>query len=45
MRQGGYGKRAKDFDLKSVYSVTLGWGAGDVDFYVDNVSLYRVKKL
>jgi hypothetical protein len=45
MRQGGYGKRAPYFDLKSVYSVTLGWGPGNVDFYIDNVSLYRTKKL
>ena len=44
MRQGGYGKRAPEFDLKSVYSVTLGWGPGSVDFYIDNVSLYRPKK-
>ena len=44
MRQGGYGKRAPEFDLKSVYSVTLGWGPGNVDFYIDNVSLYRLKK-
>ncbi len=45
MRQGGYGKRAPFFDLKSLYSITLQWGAGNVDFYIDNVSLYRTKKL
>lgn len=44
MRQGGYGKRARDFDRKSMYSITLGWGAGDVDFYIDNVTFYRTKK-
>ena len=45
MRQGGYGKHAPYFDLKSVYSITLGWGSGNVDFYIDNVSFYRTKKL
>ena len=45
MRQGGYGKRAEFFDLKSLYSITLGWGAPNVDFYLDNGSLYRTKKL
>ena len=43
MRQGGYGKVAPEFDLKSVYSVTLGWGPGNMDFYIDNVSLYKTK--
>jgi hypothetical protein len=45
MRQGGYGKRAPEFDLKSAYSITLGWGSGNVDFYLDNISLYRTRKL
>jgi hypothetical protein len=43
MRQGGYGKVAKEFDLTSVYSVTLGWGPGNMDIYLDNVSLYKTK--
>jgi hypothetical protein len=43
MRQGGYGKIAPEFDLKSVYSVTLGWGPGNMDIYIDNVSLYKTK--
>lgn len=46
MRQGGYGKVAEGgLDLKSVYSITLGWGPGNVDFFIDNVSFYRTKKL
>ena len=45
MRQGGYGKIAPEFDLHSVYSLILQWGAGNVDFYIDNVSFYRTKKL
>jgi hypothetical protein len=45
MRQGGYGKIAPEFDLKSVYSVTLGWGPGNMDIYIDNVSLYKTKSL
>gem|GEM_PF-3508153 len=45
MRQGGYGKISPELDLKSVYSVTLQWGAGDSDFYIDDVSFYRTKKL
>ncbi len=43
MRQGGYGKRAPEFDLTSSYSLTLGWGSGNVDFYIDNVSFYRTR--
>ena len=46
MRQGGYGKVSEDgLDLKSVYSITLGWGPGNVDFFLDNVSFYRTKTL
>ena len=45
MRQGGYGKISPDLDLTAVYSVTLGWGPGNMDIYMDNVSLYRTKKL
>ncbi len=45
MRQGGYGKVSLEgFDLKSLYSLTLGWGPGNVDFFFDNVSFYRTKK-
>ena len=43
MRQGGYGKVAPEFDLTSVYSVTLGWGPGNMDIYLDNVSLYKTR--
>ena len=45
MRQGGYGKRSPEFDLHSAYSITLAWGPGNLDFFIDNVSLYRAKKL
>jgi hypothetical protein len=45
MRQGGYGKRSPEFDLHSAYSITLAWGPGNLDFFIDNVSLYRTKKL
>ena len=44
MRQGGYGKVAEvGLDLTSAYSITLGWGPGNVDFFLDNVSFYRTK--
>jgi len=41
MRQGGYGRRSPYFDRLTAYSITLGWGAGNVDFYFDNVTFYR----
>jgi hypothetical protein len=45
LRQGGYGKVSPEgLDLKSAYSITLGWGPGNVDFFIDNVSFYRTKK-
>jgi hypothetical protein len=45
MRQGGYGKVSPYFDLTSLYSITLGWGVGNVDFFFDDISFYRVKPL
>jgi hypothetical protein len=45
MRQGGYGKVSPYFDLTSLYSLTLGWGVGNVDFFLDDISFYRVKAL
>ncbi len=44
MRQGGYGKVSPYFDLQSLYSITLGWGVGNVDFYFDDISFYRAKQ-
>ena len=45
MRQGGFGKVSLEgLDLKSAYSITLGWGPGNVDFFFDDVSFYRTKK-
>jgi hypothetical protein len=41
MRQGGYGKISPEFDLHSAYSITLAWYTGNLDFFIDNVSLYR----
>ncbi|HEY4102318.1 MAG TPA: hypothetical protein VGM44_00440, partial [Polyangiaceae bacterium] len=44
MRQGGYGKVAPFRDLTSAYSITLQWGAGNVDFFFDNISFYRAQQ-
>jgi hypothetical protein len=45
MRQGGYGKRSPMLDKSAIYSITLGWSAGTVDLYIDDVTLYRTRKL
>lgn len=44
MRQGGYGKKSPMLDKSAIYSITIGWSAGTVDLYIDDVTLYRTKK-
>jgi hypothetical protein len=43
LRQGGYGKAGPKFDTNTVFSITLGWGAGWTDMFIDNVTFYRRK--
>jgi hypothetical protein len=44
MYQQGFAKRFTFFDLKSLSVVRLTWDAGNVDYYVDNLRFYRVKR-
>jgi hypothetical protein len=44
MYQQGFAKKAPFFDLKTVSVVRLTWDAGFIDYWVDNLRLYRVKR-
>ena len=44
MSQQGWAKQAPYFDLTSASVVRFTWDAGYVDYYLDNVRFYRVKK-
>ena len=44
MLQQGFAKRFPFFDLKSVSVVRLTWDAGPIDYYIDDLSFYRVAR-
>lgn len=44
MFQQGFGKRSPSFDLKSVSVVRLTWDAGSVDYWIDDLRFYRVRR-
>jgi hypothetical protein len=44
LRQGGYGKTAPALDLAAIYGVTLGYGAGWTDYWIDDVRFYRAMR-
>ena len=44
LRQGGYGKTAPALDLTAIYGVTLGYGAGWTDYWIDDVRFYRAMR-
>lgn len=44
MYQQGFGKKATTFDLTSISLVRLTWEAGPIDYYVDDLRFYRVKR-
>jgi hypothetical protein len=44
MSQQGWAKQAPYFDLTSASVVRFTWDAGYVDYYLDNVRFYRVKR-
>jgi len=44
MLQQGFAKRSPSMDLTSVSVVRLTWEAGPIDYYVDDLRFYRVKR-
>ena len=44
MFQQGFAKRSPSFDLKSVSVVRLTWDAGNVDYWIDDLRFYRVRR-
>jgi hypothetical protein len=44
MYQQGWAKKAAYFDLHTVSVVRLTWDAGNIDYWIDNLSFYRHKK-
>jgi hypothetical protein len=44
MTQQGWAKRWSFFDIKSVSVVRLTWDAGWIDYWIDNLRFYRVRR-
>jgi hypothetical protein len=41
MRQGGWGRRAEEFDLRHVMALTISYTQGDWQFWIDDLAFYR----
>jgi hypothetical protein len=41
MRQGGWGRRAEEFDLRHVMALTISYAQGDWQFWIDDLAFYR----
>jgi hypothetical protein len=41
MRQGGWGRRAEEFDLRHVMAFTISYAQGDWQFWIDDLAFYR----
>jgi hypothetical protein len=44
MLQQGWAKRWQFFDTSSVSTVRLTWDAGWIDYWIDNLRFYRVRR-